>query len=161
MAIRSDAGEPHTGRDVVRQVIAGYGGIDILGTMRYLDTRTVADLLKVNNAGVAHFVPFQDASVEDYARNFDVNFRGPMLTTQAVLEHIRPGGRIIMITSKASRLNLGDPYSLYGASKAALENFTRSVATEFAARKQITINSIMPGAVDTGRSGCKRRHPVC
>ena len=104
----------------------------------------------MNNAGTLRGVAFADATVDDFSSNFNVNVRGPVLVTQAVLKVIRPGGRIIMVSSKASRLNMPSPYTLYGASKAALENIARSIATEYAASKKITINTIMPGAVDTG-----------
>jgi 3-oxoacyl-[acyl-carrier protein] reductase len=67
------------------------------------------------------------------------------------MPHIRHGGRIINISSRTARVPTPGGVYLYAASKAALENFTRNLATEFAAEKGITVNNVMPGPTDTGK----------
>jgi NAD(P)-dependent dehydrogenase (short-subunit alcohol dehydrogenase family) len=57
------------------------------------------------------------------------------------------GGRIINITSPASRMALPN-YAAYAASKAAVDSLTRSAAVALAA-KNIQVNSVAPGMMDT------------
>ena len=78
-----------------------------------------------------------------------VNLRGTFLCSRAVLRHMIPqrSGRIV---NTASGLGLrGSPGgAVYGASKAAIINFTKSLAQEVA-RYGITVNAIAPGVTDT------------
>lgn len=60
------------------------------------------------------------------------------------------GGRVINISTIAAKGAIEDPLMSYGASKAAPESITRSVAKEFAAKKGITVNSLQVGPTDTG-----------
>ncbi|KAF5968653.1 hypothetical protein FBULB1_10636 [Fusarium bulbicola] len=97
----------------------------------------------INNAGVPLFgetltVPTQSTEV------LDVNVKGVIFVAQAVVPIISPGGRIINISSIASKL--GDNYiPVYGASKAALDSLTWS----WAQSKGITVNAVAPGPVST------------
>jgi len=112
------------------------------------EEQIIVDVL-VNNAGVKH-----DGSLEtlDYAM-FDkvmrVNVDGPWLLSKALLPHLKQSGtgRIINITSgvaRDGRLNQTN----YAASKAALENITRSLAKELG-KYQITVNAVAPGLIET------------
>lgn len=62
-------------------------------------------------------------------RIFDINVKGPIYVAQAVVPHMPPGGRIINITSTASKVGMHD-MPVYGASKAALDSLTYSWAKE-------------------------------
>lgn len=73
----------------------------------------------------------------------------PMLLSQSTLPSIAPGGSVINISSRAARSHFGGPTTLYCASKAALEHFTRNLAAEVAAEKKITVNAVMPGGTET------------
>ena len=83
----------------------------------------------VNNAGLGHYVGTLDTTKEQLEETFAVNVFGTVYVTKAVVPHMPAGGRIINITSIASKLGLG-VMAAYGASKAALDSLTYSWALE-------------------------------
>jgi 3-oxoacyl-[acyl-carrier protein] reductase len=83
----------------------------------------------VNNAAVQTTRALQDVSAEDIQGVFDVNVRGVILLTQAVLKHLRRPGRVVNISSVGARQGFAE-LGLYCGSKAALEGLTRSWAGE-------------------------------
>lgn len=103
----------------------------------------------VNNAGRAARGFVSEMADEAWDRVIGVNLRGTFLCSRAVLRHMIPqrSGRIV---NTASGLGLrGSPGgAVYGASKAAIINFTKSLAQEVA-RYGITVNAIAPGVTDT------------
>lgn len=86
-----------------------------------------------------------EITLEDYQSVYDVNVRGVILMTQAVLPHLRPKSRVINISSVGGRAGFGE-LSLYTSSKAALEGFTRSWARELG-KDGTTVNAVAPGPV--------------
>lgn len=109
-------------------------------------THRKIDIL-VNNAGVSMRKDLTDTSQQDISAVFDVNVYGTILMTKAVIPYLRAPGRIINIGSTAARLSASG-FSVYSASKAALEGFTRSLAYELGLWGH-TVNVIEPGAVET------------
>jgi NAD(P)-dependent dehydrogenase (short-subunit alcohol dehydrogenase family) len=104
------------------------------------------DLL-INNAGVIIKKPFAQISDADFTRAFSVNARAPFQLMRAAATHMSNGGRIVNIGT--SVLGCSFPfYGIYAASKASLEHMTRALAKELAAR-EITVNTLAPGALDT------------
>ncbi|KAL3427885.1 3-ketoacyl-acyl carrier protein reductase [Phlyctema vagabunda] len=101
----------------------------------------------VNNAGVEVTKGLSDATVEDYTKVMDVNVRGVFLMTQAVIPHLRAPGRVINLGSILGRFGNARS-SLYGATKAAVEGFTRGCAAEFGALGH-TFNVVAPGPTET------------
>ncbi|KAF2011730.1 dehydrogenase with different specificitie [Aaosphaeria arxii CBS 175.79] len=97
----------------------------------------------VNNAAVEFDRTILDTTPEDYARMFDVNVRGPILMTKAVLLHLRAPGRIINVSSVGSRIGFAK-MALYCSSKAALEGLTRCWAAELGDDGH-TVNTVNPG----------------
>ena len=74
---------------------------------------------------------------------------GPLLLIRAALPHLASAGRIINISSAASRNANPDAIMFYGAAKAALESMTRSLAVKYAPLKKVTINSALVGPTET------------
>jgi 3-oxoacyl-[acyl-carrier protein] reductase len=109
-----------------------YGRIDIL----------------VNNAGVYRFAPLEAATEEEFRRQFNINVLGLIMATREAVQHFGSnGGSVINISSAATLLNM--PMSaIYTATKAAVESVTRVLAKELAS-KNIRVNAIRPGAVET------------
>ena len=106
----------------------------------------------VNNAAIADMKyqePFEAMSYDGFERMMRGNGWGPIQLIRAALPHIRPGGRIINISSTSSKRPNLDPVMAYGMSKAALDSITRSLAVKYAAEKNITINSVSPGPTET------------
>jgi NAD(P)-dependent dehydrogenase (short-subunit alcohol dehydrogenase family) len=102
----------------------------------------------INNAGVAGNNLIQDVDVEDFARQYNVNVRGPLLLVKAALPYLPTdrSGRIVNVSSVSSALGYMSQ-SIYGGTKAALEAMTRTWARELAERA--TVNAVNPGPVAT------------
>jgi NAD(P)-dependent dehydrogenase (short-subunit alcohol dehydrogenase family) len=101
----------------------------------------------VNNAGVGGGEPVAGSDIERWRRTVDTNVTGTYLVTRAVLPLMGSGGRIINQASVLGRFGVPG-YTAYCASKHAVIGFTRALALELAPR-QITVNAICPGWVDT------------
>ncbi|ORX94662.1 hypothetical protein BCR34DRAFT_499105 [Clohesyomyces aquaticus] len=102
----------------------------------------------INNAGVAGNNTVENVDCDDFARQYNVNVRGPLLLIQAAVPYLPNdrSGRIINLSSVSSSLGyIGQ--SIYGGTKAALESMTRTWSRELAERA--TVNAINPGPVAT------------
>lgn len=102
----------------------------------------------VNNAGVVRHENFSDVDAEIFADLLDFNLRPALVLTKAILPNMRKSkfGRIVNITSLATK---GLPFrTSYGASKAALESVTRTIALEYAT-EGVTSNAVAPGPTET------------
>lgn len=113
--------------------------------------RGMADAVDVlvNNAGRPQGGLFQMTRMSDLRAAFEVNFFGPLVLTQGVarLMQRRGAGSIINISSAFAQR--ADPGTLaYGASKAALERATRSLAVELGP-VGIRVNAVAPGVTRT------------
>jgi len=103
----------------------------------------------VNNAGMQHRSPLEDFPEDIFERVISTNLTSVFLVGQAVAKRMIPRGRgrIINICSlavNAARASIAP----YGASKAAVANLTRGMATEWA-RHGINANAIAPGYFKT------------
>jgi len=99
------------------------------------------------NAGVARYVSFGKITEEHYDSIFNTNVKGLLFTVQKALPLMPDGASIILSASVvASR---GVPAgSVYSATKAAVRSFARTWTTDLKHR-QIRVNAVSPGAVDT------------
>lgn len=110
------------------------------------------DLL-VNNAGVQTWSPLLDLDEADWDRVIRTNLKGCFLNTQKAARHMigaRRGGVIVNIGSGCNRVpfpNLVD----YSASKAGIEQFTKSAAIELGPHG-IRVNCVAPGAIEVERT---------
>ncbi|MER6047892.1 SDR family oxidoreductase [Streptomyces sp. NPDC001793] len=101
----------------------------------------------VNNAGIGMPSALPALTEDDFDRVFAVNVRAPFFVVREGLTRLRDGGRIINVSSGAGRLAM--PVAIaYGATKAALDNFTLNLAQELGGRG-ITANAVAPGIIDT------------
>ena len=109
----------------------------------------------VNNAAVASVEPFLEISEKEWDCIFRVNVKSILFCTQAAawIMKERGGGKIINITSPASRMAL-PMYTACAASKAAVASITRSRALALA-QYHITVNSVARGRMDLI---CNERH---
>jgi 3-oxoacyl-[acyl-carrier protein] reductase len=99
----------------------------------------------VNNARVYSTMPLEAMTEEEFHREFNTNLLGPMLVIRESLQHFgSQGGSIINIGSAASRMHPAN-YSVYAATKGALDAVTGVLAKELAAQN-IRVNSVNPGA---------------
>jgi 3-oxoacyl-[acyl-carrier protein] reductase len=127
-------------------------GPDIMSTALQFFSGSTIDII-INNAALADVSaqePFTSISPTGFSNTFLGNLYAPLSLIRASLPHLPPsGGRIINISSIASREPCPDPVMIYGASKAALDSLTRSLATAYAADKRATFNSISVGGTST------------
>lgn len=109
----------------------------------------------VNNAGIAVNAPVEVLPMEEWRRQFDVNFFGHIEVTQAVLPALlRSRGRVVMISSIGGRV-AQPTYGAYSGSKFTLEAVSDSLRRELAA-SGVQVAIVEPGAVRTemvGRGG--------
>lgn len=102
----------------------------------------------VNNAGIYHYAPIEQVSAESIQQHFHINVLGSLLAIrEAVKLFGDKGGNIINISLGASNTPLATG-SVYSATKAALDAVTVALSKEFSG-KNIRINSILPGVVET------------
>ena len=101
----------------------------------------------VNNAGVGGGEPVAGSSVDSWRRIIDTNLTGTYLVTREAVDLLQDGGRIVNISSVLGRFGVAG-YAAYCASKHGVIGFTRALALELAPR-QITVNALSPGWVDT------------
>ncbi|XP_060660561.1 L-xylulose reductase-like [Drosophila nasuta] len=103
----------------------------------------------VNNAGVAIIKPFEELTEKDINMIFEVNFKAVVNITQSLLRYgkLRESSSIVNVSSLASSRSF-DGHAAYGASKAALDSLTKSLALELAPHK-IRVNSVNPTVVMT------------
>ncbi len=148
--------------DVVRQIEAGGGKAfavqadvsrveDIRAFFAEVSAHAPEIDILVNNAGTASTKPEPLGSVDldEYDRIFNLNTRGLFFTSQEALRLLRDGGRIVNISSVASRMT-APGRAVYAGTKGAIEAFTRVWAAELGGRG-LTVNSVSPGIVETDR----------
>jgi NAD(P)-dependent dehydrogenase (short-subunit alcohol dehydrogenase family) len=106
------------------------------------------DIIISNAAYAAPFSTFLDLTNETWEQTMRVNVGGPLALLRALIPHmVGPGANIIIVSS--IRGTGGTPYNQsYGASKAALNQLTQTLAVELGPMG-IRVNAILPGPVDT------------
>lgn len=144
-------------REAAESVAKEIGGATILQadlqSTKEID-RLVAELgetkldILVNNAGVWGPTPLGSTSLDWLNTMLDVNVKAVFWLTQALLPQLEEGARIVNVSSLAARIGRAGGRSLYGATKAAVDAFTRNWAMELAPRK-IRVNAVAPGYIDT------------
>ena len=134
LAVLADVSSSSDVERLVKTATDTYGKVDIL----------------VNNAGITRDQLLLRMSDEDWDRVMNVNLKSVFLCTRALLRHMikQRWGRIINLSSIVGLVgNTGQ--ANYASAKAGIIGFTRTIAKEVASRN-ITVNAIAPGFIDTG-----------
>jgi 3-oxoacyl-[acyl-carrier protein] reductase len=134
MMLLADVTNPQQVESMVQAIVEKWGGLDIL----------------INNAGGGQQPkgPVDTIESEALTKLLQLNVVGCHIVTSTVLKLAMPNdGNIVNISSKAGKVGLPN-YSLYVASKFALEGMTSSWAKELKERN-IVVNSLSPGMVNT------------
>ena len=130
-------------RPLVDRAADEFGGLDIL----------------VNNAGVFPVITFEETTVEEWDRVFDLNARAAYFCSQAALPHMRArGGGSITNIGSTHPFGVGERQFVYGISKGALYTMTRKLAM-LLARDRIRVNWISVGWVLTEQERRLRNVP--
>lgn len=130
ISVQVDVTDSTSVQAMVNQCLADWGTVDIL----------------VNNAGIATTHMVEDMSEANWRRVIDVNLTGPFLCCKAVLPVMRSNGygKIVNISSVASKRISYNAGANYTASKEGLLGFTRHLAYEVASYG-INVNTVCPG----------------
>jgi len=132
IAIQADATDADAVEAAVEKTVATFGRLDVL----------------VNNAGTAIPKRFEETTLDELDRLIDVNVRGTLVATRAALQHMKNGGRIIMIGSSVGERVMVPGLVPYSATKGAVKMFTQGLSREVGSRG-ITVNNVQPGPIDT------------
>lgn len=132
MAVPGDVTQKAQVEELVRQVTAAWGRVDIL----------------INNAGINRDAMAAKMTEEQWDQVMNVNLKGTFLCAQAVLPGMRERGwgRVVNTGSIGSLGNIGQ--ANYSASKAGVIGLTKTLALEYA-KYGVTVNCIAPGATMT------------
>jgi len=114
-----------------------------------VDTWGTVDVL-INNAGLMPLSFFKNLKIDEWDRMIDVNIRGVLYCTAAVIPHLlsKKSGHIINISSVAGRI-VFPAGSVYCATKHAITAFSEGLRQEFSTRSNIRVTCIEPGVVAT------------
>jgi acetoacetyl-CoA reductase len=133
---QANVANPGDCQRVVDEVLHQYGRVDYL----------------INNAGIVRDRTALKMQLLDWDQVIKTNLSGPFFMAKAVLGHMldRGSGRIINIGSFVARTGRVGQAN-YAAAKSGLFGLTRTLALE-TARKGVTVNCIIPGAIKTEMS---------
>jgi NAD(P)-dependent dehydrogenase (short-subunit alcohol dehydrogenase family) len=145
LAVPTDVAESGQAKALIDKSVAEFGRLDIL----------------VNNAGGVSMRPFREQSERSWRKHIDLNLMSMLEATSAAIPHMIEGGRggaILNVSSiEGSR---AAPYAaVYAACKAAMNNFTRTMAVELSDH-HIRVNAIAPDFTETPGLRGNRSGPV-
>lgn len=110
----------------------------------------------VNCAGILRATPLDHLDDAEAKLMLDINLMGTARVTSVAAPHLSAGAAVVNISSISCRIPEIGYMSLYGASKAAIESYTRNTAKDLGHRG-IRVNSVAPGIIDVAMSDDMRR----
>ncbi|MFB7352491.1 SDR family oxidoreductase [Streptomyces gardneri] len=111
----------------------------------------------VNNAGASGSGRIHELTTEVFDRLFAINVKAPLFLIQRGLGRLRDGGRIVNVSSAATRIAFPDSVT-YAMTKGAVDTMTLALAKELGPRG-ITVNAVAPGFVATDMNARRRATP--
>jgi len=136
-----DVTDPDQCGATVGTIIAKFGKVDVL----------------VNNAGITQPLKLMDIAPENYQAVLDVNLRGTLYMSQALVPHFRERhtGSIVCISSVSAQRGggiFGGPH--YSAAKAGILGLAKAMARELGP-DGVRVNCVTPGLIQTNITGDK------
>ncbi len=133
IAVKVDLQDENSTRAMVEEAAQKLGRLDIL----------------VNNAGISIRKAPQDYTLAEWHEVMDTNLTSAFVASQAAYPHLKRGGRGKVVNIGSMMSIFGGGYlAPYGASKGAIVQLTRSLATAWA-KDNIQVNAVLPGWIDT------------
>jgi len=134
LVLSADLSDPEDVQKLAQDSLKAFGHVDII----------------VNNAATNVFNKAELFTEEDFDLIINTNVKGAFFLSQCLMKHMKStdGGSVIFITSQLGQTAMNFA-CLYGATKAALMQITRSLAFEWA-KYGIRVNSVSPGPWATG-----------
>lgn len=158
-SITADFADPHAAAQVVSEVIARAGRLDVL----------------VNNAGIMQEARVEDMPLADWDRMLTINLTSPFMLIKAAMPHLRAVKGAIVNIGSIEGLGCNPRHAAYSSTKSGLHGLTRAVAVDHSA-EGIRCNAVAPGWIDTDlateyiesmpdpaafRRDIGKIHPVC
>lgn len=131
IAVQADVSDAAAVAHLFDATEAAFGGVDVL----------------VNNAGVMKLAPLADSDDALFDSQVAINLKGTFNTLRQAARRLRDGGRVVNLSTSVVGLKL-ENYSVYAATKAAVETLTAILAKELRGRS-ITVNAVAPGPTAT------------
>jgi 3-oxoacyl-[acyl-carrier protein] reductase len=131
LAARADVSDAGAMRSMFDATERAFGGVDVL----------------VNNAGIMKLAKIADSDDALFDQQIAVNLKGSFNGMREAARRLRDGGRIVNFSTSVVGTKL-ETYSVYAATKAAVETMTAILAKELRGRN-VTVNAIAPGPVET------------
>lgn len=136
LALQADVSDPAAMEAAVQAIMQRHGRLDILQA----------------NAGIGKVGGPEDIELADWERIQKVNVDSLVIASRLVLPIMRAqgSGAIVAVSSVAGLRYLGYPHLAYNVTKAAVIQFARMIAQQYAAQG-IRANTVVPGLIDTPR----------
>jgi NAD(P)-dependent dehydrogenase (short-subunit alcohol dehydrogenase family) len=131
LAIENDAAIPESAEELAKQLHSEWGAID--GAFL--------------NAGIGAVRPLEDATADEFDRQFHVNVRAPILQAKSLKPYMSEGGSIVLNTTAARKAGVPG-MAVYASTKGAIRTLTRVLAADFAP-VGVRVNAVCPGAIAT------------
>lgn len=131
-------------------------GLEVVGRIADVcDRNAIAALLDAESrvdvmvcaAGIGPSRPFDEITDYEFRAVLEVNLVGVFIPSQEAVRRMKPGGRVVTVSSRAALGGTG--FAHYVASKAGVIGLTRAMAMDLR-RQRIAVNSVAPGFTDTG-----------
>jgi NAD(P)-dependent dehydrogenase (short-subunit alcohol dehydrogenase family) len=130
---QADVGSRVEVERLIPQVVAQFGGIDVL----------------INNAGIQRYGNATTTSEEEWDEVMAVNLKGAFLMSKyAIPEIVKRGGGAIVMTGSVQSVTAQQNSVAYVTSKHGLLGLTRAIALDFG-KQNVRANCVLPGAIDT------------
>jgi len=131
LSAKADVSDARAVRGMFDAAEAAFGGVDVL----------------VNNAGIMKLAKIADSDDALFDQQIAVNLKGSFNGMREAARRLRDGGRIVNFSTSVVGTKL-ETYSVYAATKSAVETMTAILAKELRGRN-ITVNAVAPGPVAT------------
>jgi NADP-dependent 3-hydroxy acid dehydrogenase YdfG len=132
LALEADVKNYQSQEKAVSETIAKFGSLDFL----------------IANAGVGHFSPIDEMSIETWNDTIDTNLTGVFYSVKAAVEALKKSKGYIITISSLAGTNFFPEGSAYNASKFGLTGFSQSIMLDLR-KYDVKVTTIMPGSVAT------------
>lgn len=134
--IQADVRDFESQQRAVKEVVEQFGQLDVV----------------IANAGLGHFAPIEELTVEQWQETIDTNLTGAFYSIKASVEALKKSKGYFISISSLAGTNFFAGGAAYNASKFGVTGFTQAVMLDLR-KHNIKVSTIMPGSVSTNFNG--------